>query len=164
MSTIFLETIIKAPVERVFDLSRSIDAHIDAAFDTRERAVAGRTSGLIGLGETVTWSAVHFGLRQRLTVKITAMDRPHSFTDTMVSGAFKSMHHRHEFEAMEEGTLMKDYFAFEAPLGLLGRFAERLFLRRYMTHFLVQRNAVLKALAEGDAWAQYLRPDAGTPD
>lgn len=51
MPLIELHTEISAPRERVFDLARSVDAHLDSAGATRERAVAGVTSGLIGSGE-----------------------------------------------------------------------------------------------------------------
>ena len=158
MVVIELETRINAPIERVFDLSRSIDAHLDSTSATGERAVAGTTTGLIGLGETVTWSAVHFGVRQRLTVEIVEYDRPHTFADQMLNGAFKSMHHRHTFEEVDDGTLMRDCFTFEAPLGFLGTIAEKMVLASYMRRFLETRNARLKDLAEGDDWAQFL-PD-----
>ena len=156
MIKISLETKIRAPIERVFDLSRSIDAHIDSASSTGERAIAGTTSGLIEMGETVTWSAVHFGIQQRLTVEIIAFNRPHTFTDQMVSGAFKSMHHRHEFETIGDETIMTDQFNFEAPFGFLGVIAENLVLAKYMRRFLESRNTRLKAIAEGNEWQQYL--------
>jgi ligand-binding SRPBCC domain-containing protein len=92
-----LSTMIKAPRERVFDLARSIDAHKISTKGTEERAIAGVTSGLIGLNDEVTWEARHFGLRQKLTVRITEFERPCRFQDVMVSGAFKSMIHDHEF-------------------------------------------------------------------
>ena len=53
---------IAAPVETVFDLSLDIDAHVASMADSGERAIGGVTSGLIGLGETVTWRAKHFGV------------------------------------------------------------------------------------------------------
>jgi ligand-binding SRPBCC domain-containing protein len=147
----------------VFDLSRSIDVHVDASADTGERAIAGRTSGLIELGDTVTWSAVHLGVRQRLTIELVALDRPHSFTDRMVSGAFQSMEHRHDFECDGEDTLMSDLFVFQAPLWPLGILAERLVLGTYMRRFLEERNAALKALAEGSDWERYLTPKKPAP-
>jgi ligand-binding SRPBCC domain-containing protein len=156
MPVIQLETKIDAPVERVFDLARSIDAHMSTTAGTGERAVEGRTTGLIEAGETVTWEARHLGVRQRLTSKITAMERPHFFVDEMVQGAFATMHHRHEFTADGEGTLMRDTFEFTAPLGPLGWLAEKLFLTAYMKKFLAQRNAKLKALAESDGWRKFL--------
>tara|TARA_B100000674_G_C37408856_1_gene719740 strand:- start:11 stop:487 length:477 start_codon:yes stop_codon:yes gene_type:complete len=156
MVEIVLETRIRAPIERVFDLSRSIDAHLDSTSSTGERAIAGTTTGLIGLGENVTWSAVHFCIRQELTVEIVEFERPHLFADQMTDGAFKSMYHRHTFEACGDETIMRDHFAFEAPLGILGIIAEKLVLEWYMRRFLEIRNARLKVLAEGDEWLRFL--------
>ncbi|XAL99178.1 SRPBCC family protein [Phycisphaeraceae bacterium D3-23] len=156
MPTIQLDTDIAAPIERVFDLARSIDAHIDSTASTGEKAVAGKTSGLIELGEQVTWEARHFGVRQRLTVKVTRLDRPYVFEDVMLRGAFKSMRHTHEFTAHAGGTRMTDTFEFAAPLGPLGWLTERLFLTRYMRGFLFERSRVLKETAESERWKRYL--------
>ena len=163
MPRIELETLIEAPVERVFDLARSIDAHVASTDGTGERAVGGRTSGLIGLEETVTWEARHLWVRQRLTTRITAVDRPWSFEDRMIQGAFASMHHRHEFTPTGSATLMTDVFDFSAPLGVLGRLAERLVLTSDMTRFLKARNAALKRMAETKEWRRYL-PETGLED
>lgn len=160
MPTIVLETLIRAPEERVFDLARSIDAHMASTEGTAERAVAGHTSGLIGPGETVTWEARHFGITQRLSVRITSFERPIAFGDEMIRGAFASMRHLHAFSTHADGTLMRDEFHFRAPLGVLGRIAERLFLTRYMTRFLEKRGQALKRLAESDEWRRFL--PAGT--
>lgn len=157
MLTIPLETQIHAPIERVFDLARSIDAHMDSTGKTGEKAVAGRTAGLIKLGEQVTWEAKHFGVRQRLTIEVTAMQHPTMFEDVMVRGAFKMMRHTHRFAENDGLTTMSDTFTFAAPLGPLGRIAERAFLTRYMRAFLLERNRILKAIAESDRWARYLR-------
>jgi ligand-binding SRPBCC domain-containing protein len=160
MPVIELQTRIDAPVERVFDLARNIDLHMDSAGATGERAVAGVTSGLIGLGDTVTWRARHFGVWQHLGVRIVAFDRPRFFRDEMLTGAFRSMAHDHLFEASDDGerTTMRDVFRFEAPLGPLGRVAESLFLTRYMQAFLIERNRVIKATAESEAWRRYQGP------
>lgn len=151
-----LSTFIAAPAERVFDLSRSIELHMDSTSESGERAVAGVMSGLIGLGEEVTWRARHFGVWQSLTVKITAFDRPSYFADSMLRGAFRRMEHHHYFEACGAGTTMRDVFTFASPLGILGRIVDAIVLERYMRSFLVERNRVIKCAAEGDAWKQYL--------
>jgi ligand-binding SRPBCC domain-containing protein len=158
MPTITLTTTVRAPRERVFDLARSIDAHQDSTSGTHERAVAGVTAGLIGMGDEVTWEARHFGVRQRLAVRITAFDRPARFQDAMISGAFKRMVHDHEFAEHAGGTVMRDRFAFQSPLGPLGALADRLFLTAYLRRFLIRRNQVLKRLAESAEWRRYLEP------
>lgn len=140
---------IQAPIEHCFDLARDIDVHTKTVWKhTRERAVAGVTSGRIQGGELVTFEATHFGVRQRLTSKITEYNAPYLFVDETQKGAFKSLEHIHLFERQGEGTLMKDILRFEAPLGVLGWIAERLVLKAYMTKFLEHRNEQLKQLAE----------------
>ncbi|MFT5470411.1 MAG: CRP-like cAMP-binding protein/ligand-binding SRPBCC domain-containing protein [Verrucomicrobiales bacterium] len=156
MPVIELETVVKAPVEVVFDLARSIDLHSQSTAKTRERAVDGRTSGLIEFGETVTWEATHFGVRQRLTSDITAFDRPRHFRDTMLKGAFAKIEHDHYFEPAAAGTRMVDRFDFTSPLGPLGKLADWLFLKRYMTRFIGDRNEFIKTTAEGGDFARYL--------
>jgi len=139
---------IDAPPDVCFDLARSIDVHMTSAAQTGERAVGGRTEGLIELGESVTWEAVHFGIKQRLTARITEMERPHRFVDEMVSGAFHSFYHVHEFHAEQGGTRMVDIFDYRSPLGWLGVIADKLFLERYMREFLRKRNLHIKEAAE----------------
>jgi ligand-binding SRPBCC domain-containing protein len=148
MPSIVLSTRINAPVERCFDLSRSIDLHTDSMKHTGEKAIAGRTSGLIELNETVTWEAKHFGVRQTLTSKITEFDYPNYFVDEQVSGAFKSFRHEHRFVQQPGRTLMTDIFSFESPLGILGRLANALFLKSYMKRLLQKRNEIIKQAAE----------------
>jgi ligand-binding SRPBCC domain-containing protein len=107
-------------------------------------------TGMLCLGDTVTWEAVHFGIKQHLTSTITAYERPHRFTDEMVRGIFRKLHHTHEYVLQPPGTLMIDVFTFQAPLGILGRVAEMLFLTRYMKTLLLSRNRYLKQRAEAE--------------
>jgi ligand-binding SRPBCC domain-containing protein len=148
MTKIELSTRINAPIERCFDLARSIDLHMESTKQTGEKAIAGRTSGLIGLGETVTSQAKHLGIRQTLTSKITEFEYPNHFTDEMVKGAFKSIRHEHLFYALDNQTVMKDIFIFESPFGMFGELANFLFLGRYMENLLKKRNRLIKETAE----------------
>src|SRR5207302_11489710 len=151
MPVIVLRTRVAAPPSRCFDLARDVELHQRSTAASRERAVAGVTSGLLGLGDEVTWEATHFGIRQRLTSRITEFDPPHRFIDEMVRGAFARFRHEHQFLAAEGGTEMVDIFDYTSPLGPLGRFADVLFLRRYMIRLLRERNAYLKREAESAA-------------
>lgn len=150
MHQITLTTSIAAPPERCFDLARDIDAHVRSARQTGERAVAGRTTGLIGPGEEVTWEARHFFVWQRLTSRITAFDRPRFFQDTMQRGAFASFQHDHIFEACDEGTRMIDILRFAAPLWPLSLLVERVLLGPYLRRFLRQRANALREMAEAE--------------
>ena len=158
MPCITLSTSIRAPIDRCFDLSRSIDMHQISTRHTGERAVAGVTAGLIGLHQTVTWRAKHFGVWQTLTSRITAFDRPRFFVDEMVQGAFASFRHEHHFHQSSGSpvTLMKDVFDYVSPLGILGKTADALFLKIYMSRLLEKRNAEIKLFAETEKWQEVL--------
>ncbi|MGA1982912.1 MAG: SRPBCC family protein [Acidobacteriaceae bacterium] len=158
-------TLIAAPIARCFDLARSVEVHVAGNTHFGEQAVAlasdpaGATTGLLAPGDTVTWRARHFFIRQRLTSQITAYNPPAYFQDTMLRGAFRSMQHDHYFRTLPTGeTEMRDVFRFAAPIPLLGRIAEIVVLRRYMRSLLRERNAVIQTIAESptEEWRQYL--------
>lgn len=156
MPVIELTTEIHAPIDRTFDLARSVELHIDSTAQTGERAVAGVTSGSMALGDEVTWRARHFGVWQHLTSRITKFERPFHFRDSMVRGAFHRFDHDHFFATQGEITLMRDVFDFQSPFGILGHGADRLFLTGYMRRFLLTRFTVIKAAAETEQWRRYL--------
>ncbi len=152
MPKIILRTEIKAEKNVVFDLSRSIDLHKISTKHTDEEAIAGKTSGLIGLGESVTWKARHFGAYRILTSKITELDFPNYFADQMIEGAFHSFRHEHRFSDTPNGTIMTDVFTYKSPYGILGRFVDAIFLQRYMESLLQKRNEVIREFAETGKW------------
>jgi ligand-binding SRPBCC domain-containing protein len=154
VALIELETFIAAPPERCFDLSLSVELHLDSTATTRERAIAGKTSGVLALGDWVTWKAWHFGLPLQLSVQITQHDRPRSFRDEMIRGPLRRLRHDHRFEEVDGGTLMIDRFQF-AVLPLL----DALVLTRHFKRFLVERNALIKRAAEGGA-SRYVVEDS----
>ena len=159
MQLISLMTEIDAPADRCFLLSLSVDLHIASTASTGERAVAGMTHGIIGLGETVTWRGRHFGVMLEHETLITKYDRPPHFEDVMVRGAFRSFIHDHYFEAAgNDRTLMRDELRFAAPLGPLGWVAEKAFLWSYLRRFLIERNQVIRETAEGTraTWKRFL--------
>jgi ligand-binding SRPBCC domain-containing protein len=149
VTRLVVETFIAAPIERVFDLARDVEAHNRSASFSGERCVEpGRTSGLLELGDLVTFEGVHFGLRQRVTAKIIEVDRPRRFVDELVRSAFKRLRHEHDFEERDAGTLMRDTLEWTSPFGILGRIADALFVRRHMEWFVTTKQRALKAIAE----------------
>jgi ligand-binding SRPBCC domain-containing protein len=148
MPLIELKTVIEADIQICFDLSRDIDFHTKSLEHSKEKAIAGKTNGLIELNEWVTWEAFHFGIKQHLTSKITEFESPNYFVDEMVSGAFKSFKHEHIFTSEGNTTIMIDKFHFQTPFCVLGILANNLFLKRYMITLLKQRNWHLKQEAE----------------
>lgn len=156
MPTIIIRTKINAKNEIVFDLARSIDLHKISTKQTNEKAIAGVTSGLIGLHESVTWRAKHFGIYQNLTSVITEFKRPIFFVDEMEKGIFKRFRHQHKFEESNGYTMMTDIFDYKSPLGVLGVIADRIILERYMKKLLEKRNDTIREFAESDRWKEIL--------
>lgn len=156
MPLIHLTTFIAAPVARVFDLARSIDLHKQSMQRHKEEPVAGIRFGLIEKDETVTWKAKHLFKTRLLKIRITEMKKPELFIDEQAEGDFKSLRHEHHFKPCDNGTIMIDLFHFESPMGLTGRWANTLFLTRYMKNLLEQRNKLIKEVAESDKWRNLL--------
>lgn len=149
MSTITVETFIAAPPARCFDLARDVGAHVRSASFSRERVVPpGRTEGRLQLGDTVTFEGVHFGMRQRFTVKIAEMEPPHRYVDVLVKSAFRSMRHVHEFEARDGGTRMRDVLEWVSPFGVIGRIADALVVKSHLRRFVTVKQLALKRMAE----------------
>ncbi|PZR72878.1 MAG: cell division protein [Chthoniobacterales bacterium] len=156
MPVIDLTTEIHASLDRVFDLARSVDLHTASTAQTGERAVAGVVTGLMHLGDEVTWGARHFGFWQHLTSRITIYDRPIHFRDSMVRGIFRRFDHDHFFAPRSGVTFMRDVLDYKSPWGVLGRVADRLAVTRHLERLLLRRNAVIKTAAETDQWKRFL--------
>jgi ligand-binding SRPBCC domain-containing protein len=148
MATIVLTTQIRGSLEKCFDAARDLDLHLTSMAKSGERAVAGRTSGLIEYGEQVTWEAKHFGVRQQFTSKITGYSRPVYFQDSMVRGAFKSFVHDHYFEHDSGITTMRDVLTFQSPLGIIGKLVDKMIMSRYLFNLLESRNQSIKVAVE----------------
>lgn len=148
MTTITLTTKVKASKQIVFDASRNIDVHQQSASRSNESAIAGVTSGLINLNETVTWRGKHFGVYLTHKSRITAMNLYDYFVDEMEEGKFKTFKHEHFFEDKNGVTLMTDRLQYETPFGIAGKLFDALFLKNHMIHFLLQRNKTLKEVSE----------------
>jgi ligand-binding SRPBCC domain-containing protein len=156
MPQIHLTTFIAAPVERVFDLSRSIDLHKHSMTKHKEEPIGALINGLVKEADEITWKAHHLFKTRVLKTKITVFDKPNSFTDEQVSGDFSSMKHQHFFKPVENGTIMIDIFSFEAPYGFIGRILNKLYLSNYMKRLLEERNKHIKEIAEGNRWKNYI--------
>ena len=147
-STIRVVTHIDAPPQVVFELALDMDVHAASLARTGETATTSRGDPHLGLGDQVTFTARHSGLPWRMTSRVTEHDSPRRFVDEQVQGPFKVMRHEHRFERDGAGTRMVDRVDFAAPLVLIGKAGERLWLRRYLWRLIQDRGQHLKTLAE----------------
>lgn len=148
MSLIIMETEIEADIQTCFDLVRDIDFYQKSLKNSREIAIDGKITGLVEANDSITWEAKHLGFVRHLTLKVTQFDNPNLFVDEMIHGDYKSYKHEHIFREMGNKTIMVDKFYFESPCGIIGKFVDWVFLKKYMTNFLKTRNEILKKEAE----------------
>lgn len=131
----------------MFDLARHVEAHVA----TMPEEEATGASGLLQLGDRITFRQRQF----ELTADVTGMDRPRRFRDEQVSGVFGSLVHTHTSEERDGGTVMRDDVRFEMPLEPLGRLGEPVAGRRLRAPVDYHADA-LKRLAEGEGWQRFL--------
>ena len=148
MAAFEVRTAIASPPAVCFDLARDVGFHVESLAHTGERVVDRPAHDLLRLGDEVEFSGRHLGVRQRLRARVTALDRPASFRDEMVRGAFRSFVHDHVFEPTPRGTVMIDRVRFVAPFGAVGRMVGRWVLRPYLRRLLAMRGEDIRREAE----------------
>jgi len=145
---------INAPVERLFLLSTSIDL---VGRTMGMTPVEGKTRGLIVGGDRILWKGRKFGLPQVHESLITGYERGKFFQDTMgAQGRFKSFQHDHHFMEVGGHTLLNDKVRFSLPMGWVGKMVAHYVMVPHISKLLRQRFDLLKRVAEGREWEQYL--------
>ncbi len=141
MSIISAETTLAAPIEQCFETSLAVETHVASLRSTNQAAVAGRTSGTLGLGDTVTWQARHFGISFMMTTGLSVLEPPHRFVEEQMRGPFARWRHEHTFERLSDHqTLMRDVIDFRSPLWHVGRLIDRCVVCDHMRRLLRIRN------------------------
>jgi hypothetical protein len=144
---------INAPIDRLFDLVRSIEAH-EATSSIDGRAVVGKTSGLAVLNDITTWSARFFGLRFQIATRVSSFNPPYSIAENLERGLLLEFGHVYTLRVLESGLVeLEDQFIFCSPLGA---WLDALVLKPIMTRTMSARLNGLKELAETDGWKRFL--------
>ena len=94
-------------------------------------------------------------LPTRWRTLITTFDPPHRFVDEQLSGPYDFWHHTHEFEAVPEGTLIRDTIRYRMPFGPLGRLARALVVRRQLEAIFAHRRRVIEEVFPSRAWESW---------
>lgn len=160
MFTLRDSILIKAPIERCFALSTNI-AIVEKELGMHP--VAGRTTGCVQAGDTVRWEGWQLGFPNFHVSFIAHFDPPHFFQDRMLQGRFRTFEHDHRFHEADGGVLLEDELRFTMPFGVPGRAVGRIVLVPHIRRLLRERFAMLKHIAETEAWRQYLCPETSAP-
>ena len=76
--------------------------------------------------------------------EITHVNKPYYFVDEQRFGPYAFWHHQHKFKPIESGVLMEDEVNYALPLGVLGSFAHRIFVKRQLNEIFDHRYETLE--------------------
>ena len=78
--------------------------------------------------------------------EITHVKQKKYFVDEQRFGPYKFWHHKHFIKEVEDGIIMEDIVHYSLPLGIIGRLAHRLFVRKKVEEIFSYRRKKLDSL------------------
>ena len=84
-----------------------------------------------------------FGIPMTWVTEITQVREREFFIDNQLHGPYKFWHHQHIFKEVPGGVEMTDILHYAAPLGFIGSFMERMFIKRKVEEIFSYREKVL---------------------
>lgn len=94
-------------------------------------------------GARIDYRLSLFGVPFGWETEIVAWEPNVRFVDVQRRGPYRHWHHLHTFEAVPEGTCMRDRVDYALPLGGLGGLAHALFVRRTLDRIFDHRRATI---------------------
>jgi hypothetical protein len=94
-------------------------------------------------GALIEYQLRLYGVKFRWKTRIAAFDPPFFFVDEQLKGPYRRWVHRHSFEEVPGGTLMRDRVEYELGFGPLGAVAHAFFVRRSVEKIFDHRNATI---------------------
>jgi hypothetical protein len=88
------------------------------------------------------------GLPIRWVSLIKEWSEPDRFVDTQIKGPYKRWYHRHEFERLGNGTLVRDHVEYSVPLGVLGKIFALPLVEKDVKTIFAYRNKVTHQIFE----------------
>ena len=89
------------------------------------------------------------GIKMTWVTEITHVEGNAYFVDEQRIGPYSMWHHEHKIEAVEGGVLMSDIVSYAPPLGILGKLANSLFIRKQLKQiFDFREKAIISIFGE----------------
>jgi ligand-binding SRPBCC domain-containing protein len=160
MPTLEFETVVAAPLEKVWEFYQDVAASLPALTSPREGVTVESVDGAMEEGcRIVLGMNGPFG-RVRWVAKVVEHRPPHAvvfgeearFVDEQESGPFAAWRHEHECERVDEKTTrVIDRVTYRAPYGPIGRVADAVMIRRRVRRAFRFRHRKLKELLDETA-------------
>lgn len=156
MQELQLTTMIYAPVDRVFDLTRCVSLH-KRQFDHHNIIpLNGKTSGLLEMRDYTRWEGKLGGKKRQFVMEMMEIKRPDFYRDEMRKDFFEFFRHEHYFKGIDNGTIMIDQIKYQLPHGVIGRLINKTCAEKEILDYLDERNNIIKGYAEGNNWRAIL--------
>jgi ligand-binding SRPBCC domain-containing protein len=104
------------------------------------------TDARVRSGTVIRYRLSLCGVPFAWTSRIAEVEEGVRFADEMLAGPYRSWYHRHRFRAVPDGVEIEDVVDYALPLGVLGRLAHALMVRRQLDaifHYRARRIADL---------------------
>lgn len=152
MPIIHLTSCIHAPIDRVFNLSRSTSLHKAVIRKYDGGNLDGGSEGLMKQGDKIRFQLKLMGAKRTLITRMEHLEFPEAFDSILISGPFKRLHHQHHFKSITNGTLLIDLLEYEPAFGMAGKMADTMIIRPFLKKYLEAKNKLIKQYAEGEKW------------
>lgn len=98
-------------------------------------------------GQIISYRVSPFaGFRSNWVTEITRVEERRFFVDEQRFGPYRMWHHEHIFEPKDSGVLMTDRISYKLPMGILGRLAHSVFVRKKLRRIFEFREITLNQL------------------
>jgi ligand-binding SRPBCC domain-containing protein len=96
-------------------------------------------------GQIIEYKVSPFsGISFRWVTEITHVRNQSFFVDEQRFGPYSFWHHRHQFEVVDGGVLMKDILHYKLPLGIMGKFIDHWVVRKKVISIFRYRFLVIE--------------------
>ncbi len=111
------------------------------------RVTSSPFSGQIYPGQIITYTvAPVLGIPLFWMTEITHMRDGKFFVDEQRKGPYKLWHHQHHFQETDDGVLMTDIVHYELPYFILGKIAQKLFIKSQLEDIFEFRRRKIAAI------------------
>jgi hypothetical protein len=94
-------------------------------------------------GTVIDYELRLYGVKFHWKTRISAFEPPFYFEDEQEKGPYRHWHHRHDFEEVPGGTLMRDLVDYALAFEPFGSLAHSLFVRRSVEKIFEYRNQTI---------------------
>lgn len=139
------------PIEEVFDFFSDAGNLEEITPPWLKFEIATPRPIAMRVGTLIDYKLRFHGVPMKWRTEITAWDPPHSFQDIQLRGPYALWRHTHSFEAVNNGTRLRDRVEYAIPLGFLGQIVHAISVKKNVQTIFEYRQARIRERFGGPA-------------